>query len=65
MAKNGEVPMCPTQLLTSPLDAAIGVPTTRDQSLSTTGKPPEYADIFVYDFVLLGQAPTHLPLAAS
>ena len=35
---------------------AVRAPRTRDPLLPTTGKPLEYVDIFVDDFVSLGQA---------
>jgi hypothetical protein len=36
---------------------AVNVPKCRDPSLPTTGEPLEYVDIFVDDFVSLGQVP--------
>ena len=58
MAATVDVPPRPVPPPTSSSDAAVGVPAARDPSLPSTGRPLEYVDIFVDDFVSLGQAPT-------
>jgi hypothetical protein len=57
MAVDVPVPERPIQSLTPARDMAVDVPNTRNPTLPTTGKPFEYVNIFVDDFVLLGQAP--------
>ena len=57
MAAEVQVPERATPLSSPTHGVAVEVPTARDPSLPTTGKPLEYVDIFVDDFVSLGQAP--------
>jgi hypothetical protein len=57
MAADVPLPERPSQSLAPTPGIAVDVPNTRDPSLPTTGKPLEYVDIFVDDFISLGQAP--------
>ena len=57
MAADVPLPVRTAQSLTPASEVAVEITTSRDPSLPTTGKPLEYVDIFVDDFVSLGQSP--------
>jgi hypothetical protein len=57
LAAEVSLPPSLSRSLTSAADVAVAVPNTRDPSLPISGKPLEYVDIFVDDFVSLGQDP--------
>ena len=57
LAAEVSLPPSLSRSLTSAADVAVAVPNTRDPSLPISGKPLEYVNIFVDDFVSLGQEP--------
>jgi hypothetical protein len=57
MAADVPLPVHAAQSLAPAAGVAVEIPTSRDPSLPTTGKPLEYVDVFVDDFVSLGQSP--------
>ncbi len=57
MAANVLLPIHLAQALAPAPGEAVDIPISRDPFLPTTGKPLKYADIFVNNFVSLGQFP--------